>query len=373
MPTRDDQRSTRQPGLLLTVSRLVIACVAAGVVGLAAVGPRFARGDEGILPLDLLPELMPDAQKRALESLDPMPHVGVAGCSEPDVWLVSTRRLPSVCRVPTAPNLAIERFIEDDCANQCGRGRWQRSSLADLLGPDEHGMAKPLVIFIHGNRYDGADAKQQGLLLARHCAAACPSTGPLRTVIYSWPSDKDGILLRDGRNKYDRAYSEGRYMAWLLGQIDPSRPVGIVGYSFGALITAEALDDLLDAEATGRSDLQPWRHRPGQTNLMLIAPALRCDAFAPRGPYRHTLDCVDRMSLIINPRDKALEFFPFLDRRLEVEALGHTGMPRRWIPAHVEYSAINAENVIGKKHGLPLYLASPTLTKRLCTGATSGL
>ena len=36
---------------------------------------------------------------------------------------------------------------------------------------------------------------------------------------------------------------------------------------------------------------------------MLIAPAIRCDAFAPRGPYHHTLDCVDRVSLIINPRD----------------------------------------------------------------------
>lgn len=373
MRMRDDLYSTQRPGLLMSMSRLVVACATAAVIGLAAVGPRAARGEDGVRPLDLLPELMPDAQTRALESLDPMPHVGVAGCSKPDVWVVSTRRLPAVCRVPMAPALSVERFIEDACANRCGRGRWVRSDLADLLGPDEHGIVKPLMIFIHGNRYDGADAKQQGLLLARHCAAACPATGPLRTVIYSWPSDKDGILLRDGRNKYDRAYAEGRYMAWLLGQVDPERPVGIVGYSFGALITAEALDDLLDAEAAGRSDLQPWRHRPGQTNLMLIAPAVRCDAFAPRGPYRDTLECVDHVSLIINPRDKALEFFPFLDRRLSVAALGHTGMPRRWLPGHIEYSAVNAEAIIGKKHGLPLYLASPTLTKRLCSGATSGL
>lgn len=353
----------------MSISRLMVACLAAGAIGLAAIGPRVVRGDDGILPLDLLP----DAQKRALESLDPMPHVGVPDSSEPDVWIVSTRGLPSVGRVPMAPNLGIQRFMEDDCANRCGRGRWVRSDLAELLGPDEHGIVKPLMIFIHGNRYDASDATQQGLLLARHCAAACPGTGPIRTVIYSWPSGKEGVLLRDGRTKYERAYSEGRYMAWLLGQVDPDRPVGIVGYSFGALITAEALDDLIDAEAAGRGDLQPWRHRPAQTNLMLIAPAVRCDAFAPRGPYRRTLDCVDRVSLIINPRDKALEFFPFLDRRLGIEALGHTGMPRRWVPAHVEYSAVNAETIVGKRHGLPLYLASPTLTKRLCSGAASGL
>lgn len=373
MPERDDLQNTQLPRLLLKVSRLVVACAAAAAIGLAAVGPRVARGQDGVLPLDILPGLMPDARERALESLDPMPHVGIAGCSEPDVWVVSTRCLPSVCGVPVAPSLGVERFLESGCDNRCGHGTWVRSDLADLLGPDEQGIVKPLVIFIHGNRYDSADARQQGLLLARYCAAACPGSGPLRTVIYSWPSDKDGILLRDGRNKYERTYSEGRYMAWLLGQIDPDRPVGIVGYSFGALITAEALDDLIDAETAGRTDLQPWRHRPAQTNLMLIAPALRCDAFAPRGPYRHTLDCLDRVSIIINPRDKALEFFPFLDRRLGVAALGHTGMPRRWMPAHVEYSAVNAETIIGKRHGLPLYLASPTLTKRLCSGATAGL
>jgi hypothetical protein len=380
MPAGQNSSQAHRPGSLLAVFRFIVGCAAAALIGLACVGPRVARGDTLADTVgDTLGEIserlltgLPDAEDRALRSLDPVPHRTAGNCAEPDVWVVSTRSLPATCRVPASPCLGVQRFVERS-GSRAGCGQWVRSDLASLLGPDEQGLVKPIVVFIHGNRYQHAEAAQQGLLLARHCAAACPTLGPVRTVIYSWPSERSGILLKDGRAKYDRAYTEGRYLAWLLGQIDPCRPVGIVGYSFGALITAEALEDLVAAEEAGRQDLQPWRHRPARTNLMLIAPAVRCDAFAPRGPYRHTLDCVDRVSLIINPRDKALEFFPLLDRRVGIEALGHTGMPRRWMPEHVEYSAVNAENIIGKKHGLLLYLASPTLSKRLCSGATSGL
>jgi pimeloyl-ACP methyl ester carboxylesterase len=310
---------------------------------------------------------------RALRTIDPMPHESVPESAEPDVWCVSTRRLPDTCRVPLSPNLGIEQFVGQGTERSCGRGRWERSDLTRLLGNDGSEGRKPLVIFIHGNRYDPASAKQQGLLMARHCAAACPGTGGVRTVVFSWPSEQQGLLLKDGRAKYERAFSEGRYMAWLLGQIDPLRPVAIVGYSYGALITLEGLKNLITAEQAGRTDLQPWLDRPAPTNLVFIAAAVRCDAFAPRGPYRHTLDCVDRVSLITNSSDDALRFFHLLDRNTNVDALGYVGMPRRWLPDHVEFSAVDGGNIIGRNHGLPLYLSSPSLTKRLCTAAACGL
>jgi hypothetical protein len=49
------------------------------------------------------------------------------------------------------------------------------------------------------------------------------------------------------------------------------------------------------------------------------------------------------------------------------------GTPRRWLPDHVEFSAVDGGNIIGRNHGLPLYLSSPSLTKRLCTAAACGL
>jgi hypothetical protein len=306
---------------------------------------------------------MPPPGSRALATVDPLPGDDAA-CRAADIWMVSTRGLPGICRLPESADLDVQRHCDD------GRGsRWERSDVATLLGEPE----RPLVIFLHGNRYEPAAARRQGVLLARHLAARCPCTGPVRTVIFSWPSAQDGLLLRDGRAKYQRAHADGHYLGWLLGQVDPARPVAIVAYSFGALITLEALEHLVEAERAGRSDLAPWTVRQGRTHLVFIAPAVRCDALAPRGPYRDAFACIDRLTLIINSRDDALRFFPWLDPRVRADALGFVAMPRAWVPPGVEFSATDGAGLIGRQHGLALYLASPPLARRISTGALERL
>lgn len=280
-----------------------------------------------------------------------------------DVWVVSTRRLPCIATAPATADLAVERCIDP------ARGRWERSDLASLL--DDPG--RPLQIFIHGNRYDPCEAKSQGLQFDRQAAACCPASPAVRTVIFSWPSEQEGLLLRDGRAKYARAHADGHYLGWLLGQVPEEQPLAIVAYSFGALITVEALEDRVAAEQSAAGSVRPWTTRSGRTHLVFIAPAVRCDAFAPRGPYRETLAGCDRLTLVINSRDDALRFFPCLDRRVRADALGYVGMPRRWLPAEVEFAASDAAAIIGKNHGLPLYLASPALTRRIATGAAVDL
>ena len=298
---------------------------------------------------------------RALPAVDPLPGDDAA-CRQVDAWMVSTRRLPGICRLPTAADLAVERCVDAD------RGRWERSDLERLLDD----ASRPLLVFIHGNRYESGEAKSQGVLLARHCTAGCPGGCRPRVVIFSWPSAQQGILLKDGRAKYDRAHADGHYLAWFLGRVAPERPVAIVGYSFGALITLEALEDLVAAERAGRADILPWTRRTGRTHLVFVAPAVRCDALAPRGPYAETLACFDRLTLVINSRDDALKFFPWLDRDLRVDALGKVGMPRRWAGG-AEFVATDAANVVGKQHGLPLYLSSPSLSRRIAHGALESL
>jgi pimeloyl-ACP methyl ester carboxylesterase len=140
-----------------------------------------------------------------------------------------------MCRLPESVNLRVERLRADG-------SMWDRSDIASLLDEPQ----RPVMVFIHGNRYSHAEARQQGLELARR-AAAC-GNADMRTVVYSWPSEQQGILLKDGRAKYERAFSEGHYLAWLLGQLEPGRPVAIVGYSYGAIITLEAIEDLAIAE-----------------------------------------------------------------------------------------------------------------------------
>ena len=304
---------------------------------------------------------MPPPGSRALRAVDPLPGDDDA-CRSVDAWSVSTRRLPGICRLPEAAEFAVERCIDPDC------GRWERSDLASLFDDP----SRPLLIFIHGNRYEAGEAKGQGVLLARHCTAGCPGGCRPRVVIFSWPSAQQGILLKDGRAKYDRAHADGHYLAWFLGQVAPERPVAIVGYSFGALITLEALEDLVAAERSGRTDILPWTRRSGRTHLVFVAPAVRCDALAPRGPYAETLACFDRLTLVINSRDDALKFFPWLDRDVRADALGKVGMPRRWAGA-AEFTATDAATFVGKNHGLPLYLASPALSRRIATGALEAL
>ena len=243
------------------------------------------------------------------------------------------------------------------------------SDLPSLLDEPQ----RPLVVFIHGNRYESADAKSQGLLVARRLAACHPNAPAARTVIFSWPSSREGHLLQDSRAKYERSMTEGHYLAWLLGQVEPDRPVAIVAYSYGGLIALEALDHLVGAQSSGRAGLQPWIDRPARMHLVLVASAVRQDALAPCGEYRKVLRCIDRLTLLNNTRDQALRFFEFIDPDLGTEALGHEHMPSRWIPPGIEFVQVDAAPVVGKSHRFPPYVESPSLRQRMATGALDGL
>jgi esterase/lipase superfamily enzyme len=283
---------------------------------------------------------------------------------EEDIWVVSTRRLPDVTRLPAHVTFDVERLVPDAACS-----RWIRSDLPDLLDDPQ----RPLLIFIHGNRYDPADAKSQGVLLARRMAACRPNGPPARTVIFSWPSSQEGLLLRDSRAKYERSMTEGHYLAWLLGQVEPTRPVAILSYSYGGLIALEALDNLVSAQRSGRANLQSWIDRPARLHLVLVASAVRHDALAPCGEYRKVLRCIDRLTLLNNTRDNALRFFEFVDPDLGTEALGHENMPARWMPPEIEFVQVDAAPIVGKSHRFPPYMESPSLCRRLATGALDGL
>ena len=283
-----------------------------------------------------------------------------AGPGQLDLWVVSTRRLPCIGDLPASVTFDVERLAGDG-----GSRRWERADQGQLFTRP----GQPLVIFVHGNRYDAADARSQGLRLARRLAERRPEGSAARVVVFSWPSQKQGLLLKDGRRKYDRAYADGHYLAWLLGRVEPERPVAIVGYSFGALVAARALADL-DRLAPGGL---AWAERPGRTQLVFVAPALRGDALAPQGPFRDSLAGLDRFTLLINSRDEALRFFPLLEPAVRVPALGFVGMPRRWLPPELDYAAADAASIVGKLHTMQRYLDSPALAERIAGGTLDGL
>jgi hypothetical protein len=335
--------------------RLLAAAVL--LVGMVAIAARAAEPDATTESPVGQPEAMEQGEGEAETDCPAALAIGPL-----DVWVASTRRLPGVCRTPAHADLAIEQLVND---GRCRR--WERADLTGLLADP----GRPLVFFVHGNRYEPADAKAQGISLAQRMAQARGGLPP-RVVILSWPSQKQGVLLKDGRRKYERAYADGQYLAWLLGRVEPEQPVAIVGYSFGALVATEALDELARRDASAADGIR-WADRPGRTHLVFVAPALRADALAPRGPFRRTLDGVDRITLLINSRDEALRFFPLLEPQAKAPALGFVGMPRRWLPAEVEYAAIDAAGVVGKLHTMRRYLDAWPLAERIAGGALDGL
>lgn len=273
-----------------------------------------------------------------------------------DVWVVSTRRLPGICGLPTHADVDVERRVD---------GRWERSSVEALFDDP----SRPLVFFIHGNRYEAGEARSQGATLGRRLEANSPV--PVRTVVFSWPSQQRGRLIESSRDNYRRATSDGHYLAWLLGRVPQRQPVAIIGYSLGALIAAEALDDLAThPEASAES---PWVSREGRTHLVLVAPAMRCDALAPGGAYAGAISGIQRLTLVINSRDLALRMFPHLDRETNLDALGVAGMSRRAVPAAVQFSATDAAPIVGRRHAFPEYMQSGTLVRRITSGAVAGL
>jgi hypothetical protein len=282
-----------------------------------------------------------------------------AACPVDDVWLVSTRRLPGICRMPRSAEFHVEQRVA---------GCWEPADLAALFADP----SRPLVVFVHGNRYEPHDAKAQGVAVARLVARICPSASP-RTVVFSWPSEQQGRLIPSSRDNFRRSYADGHYLARLLADADPTQPVAVIGYSFGATIAVGAMEDLVLAGDGASLGVAPWVGRPGRSHLVLVAPALRFDALAPRGPFAAAASGIDRLTLVINSRDLALRLFPHLDRAESSDALGVVGMPRRWLPGDVEFTAADAAPIVGKRHSFPLYLESPGLARRIATGAVAGL
>lgn len=283
-----------------------------------------------------------------------------ADCLDEDVWVVSTRRLPGICGLPTRAEFDVEQRIA---------GRWERSDVAALLADP----SRPLVIFIHGNRYEPHDAKAQGVAVARRLEAQGPFSAPPRTVVFSWPSQQQGRLIASSRDNYRRSYADGHYLARLLSDVSPEQPVAIIGYSFGCTIAVGAIEDLVETQTDPARGFAPWVGRPGRTHLVLVAPAIRHDALAPRGPFAAAASGIDRLTLVMNSSDLALKMFPHLDPQMGGDALGSVGMPRRWLPGSVEFAATDAANIIGRKHAFPLYLESTPLARRISAGAVAGL
>lgn len=261
------------------------------------------------------------------------------------LWLVNTRSLTAdACRVNVeSPRLKISKL------NQCGR-----TSLASM---DEYRSTRspdrPCVIYVHGNRLSAPDAIQRGLFAYRHIKQCCHKDGPIDWVIWSWPSDKDGFLVHDARNKAARTDSQGLYLASVLrDNAQLGQPTALIGYSFGGRIISGAMHALAGGRLAGRT-------MPGEPvvdaafDVGLVAPALQSDWMSACGQHREATKNIDRLILLYNRKDAVLKNFWRLNRIRNVDALGYTG-PVRFAPRYdgsrLPVTSRDCSPTVGRQH-----------------------
>jgi hypothetical protein len=313
----------QHPGILMTIVMILIT----GIAGSAE--PDVMSTDYMIAPDDSLTAALRDGDQWA-DTCQAEAEVSVAEFDDAAelitsmgrgdrLWMLSTRHLsPNVCNA-NVQNVDFRVSRMDVCGNR------QSEAFDDLLSQLVPG--RPVVIHVHGNRMTEADANTRGRFVYQQVSRSLGGQ-PVDFLIFSWPSEKTGVLIRDGRDKAEMTEAEGLYFAVLLRELLAREvPITIVAYSFGCRVATGGLHTLAGGTLSGR-------RIPGEPiknsgiSVGLVAPALEADWLA-RGQY-HGLASqnISRLAILYNSRDAILKRYWLIDSDNRGRALGHTG-PKR--------------------------------------------
>jgi hypothetical protein len=278
------------------------------------------------------------------------PH---AGLSPGQLWCISSRRAAWGAD-ESIPTLDYWRYNPSQRA-------WAASGLEEFLAADDPHV--PTCIFVHGNRIGRDEAFDIGWRAYCSFAAHALHGARFRFVVWTWPSDPIPGLLKDIRVKAARAEAHAVYLAWLVDQMNPRVPVSLLGYSFGARLTAGSLH-LLGGGTLGGRQLAVRTH-PDRLPLraVLMAGALDNSALLPQSHNGRALSQVDRMLVMINPADKALRFYRLLyglqAHKAAIGATGAAGLDG--IAQTGKVSHWNVARWVGPEHDWTRYLLTPAI------------
>ena len=162
-------------------------------------------------------------------------HGSSSFCHQDQIVLVSTRNYANAI----GHVLDLDSFVGYVCHpnGNCSNQR------VDLFAPHEF---VETWVFVHGNQITAEMAIERGTrvyrsIRARRCKRGLCRNGPIRFVIYSWPTKRNTIRLIDAAIKTKRTNAESFYFGDFLSAIAGNGPLNIVGYSFGARVTCGGL------------------------------------------------------------------------------------------------------------------------------------
>lgn len=238
------------------------------------------------------------------------------------LWMLSTRHLTSSsCQVNLEqPNFRASQL--DPCWN---------SHPVTLEEMESHfDPSRTLVIYVHGNRMEACDLLRRARSVY-NSVRTCRGKQGVDWLVFSWPSEKEGLLLSDFREKAGRTNAQGLYLSWFLRrQAMRGISVVMIGYSYGARVVTGSLHALAGGQLGGRA-LSGETLTGADVRTGFIAPAIGSNWLVPTGFHGRATQNLDKLVLLYNRRDAVLKRYWCLDKMRNQKALGFTG-PRYFGP-----------------------------------------
>ena len=273
------------------------------------------------------------------------------------IFLINTRAIGTRCESDAMCSGVV-------CETHAGRGGasgWESLSWDQLA--EELAEPTPTIIYIHGNRVDCGYSKSHGLAMYRSLASRRQDDGPIRFIIWSWPSSQIRGQVRDYQVKAARTKQVGWQLAWAIDQLPVETPLAVIGYSYGARVASGALH-LLAGGRLGSLELNERLHpeRP-PVRAAFVAAALDANWIRPGGYHGRALEQIDELLLVNNHLDPAMRFY-HLAMESGARPLGYGG-PRGLGQFASRVRSVDVTSAVGRHHAIEEYLASSSRVTRV--------
>jgi dienelactone hydrolase len=292
-------------------------------------------------------------------------QAGIQDSFAADLWIVSTRHtdLPSA-ESPFEIDFSQLGFkqLQENKEQNSTTFEWKDSTAEEFAAT--HKPEKPLIIVIHGNWMTYPEifpyAKQFKQLAGSYSDNYRDNYGKnytdCRLVFLSWNSDRTNLPIRkDTLLKGRRADEQARILASCLLHLPENSKVSLVGFSFGAKLICQTLQQLATVEEiTGGKVGKPKL----RLRAVLLAAAMEQSSLLPNRRYGNALDIAESMLIHINSEDETLCWYPLLTGIGGPKALGKEGAFTGGISAENrgKITTKNVAGIIGSGHGFTLSL-----------------
>jgi hypothetical protein len=296
-----------------------------------------------------------------------------------EIWEISTRQLPqSGCMAVLDPHkLRVSRWMPS-----CG---WIESSfeqyLASVRGSEKSsdsgaaGLDLHNIVYVHGNWMPADLTRERGLLIGRYLAQRAHL--PFRLTVFSWPSTREKHALADIRENAVVAEVQGLYLGTLLQHFPADKPLGIIGFSYGARAVTGSLHALGGGTLCGRT--LSTASYPQEIRVSFMAAAIDRAWMLEGGRHQNAARTISSIVNLYNSNDPILRRYHLISTSHRGTAAGVAGLilPRNWLnlppgagttvaaPNHVRLRQYDCRGDLGRSHDERSYYRECSCTVHL--------